>query len=207
MLRLPGLAPSAHDGRIPHKHVLPAVPGALGALHNRRCPRQLEVRPGRRPADDRTCPRRGAAQVLARRRGHRLLAQRPRLQEVLRLHRHARQLEHPPVEFNAVNQEHSNFRHQVLLYSGSRPLSQAKLWCSAALRFRGAKARLRNLTPPPVQGPAHRDVLSRMPVPLGIDARLLLSRRVAARLSPRKHGRAVPLRAVSSRCKSQHRCH
>jgi len=50
------------------------------------------------------------------------------------------------VEFNAVNQEHSNYRHQVLLYSGSRPLSQAKLWCSAALRFRGAKARLRNLT-------------------------------------------------------------
>jgi len=50
------------------------------------------------------------------------------------------------VEFNAVNQEHSNYRHQVFLYSGSRPLSQAKLWCSAALRFRGAKARLRNLT-------------------------------------------------------------
>ena len=50
------------------------------------------------------------------------------------------------VEFNAVNQEHSNYRSQVLLYSGSRPLKQAKLWCSAALRFRGAKARLRNLT-------------------------------------------------------------
>ena len=50
------------------------------------------------------------------------------------------------VEFKAVNQEHSNYRHQVLLYSGSRLLSQAKLWCSAALRFRGAKARLRNLT-------------------------------------------------------------
>jgi len=61
------------------------------------------------------------------------------------------QIARPPavggvVEFNAVNQEHSNCRHQVLLYSGSRPLSQAKLWCSAALRFRGAKARLRNLT-------------------------------------------------------------
>jgi len=52
------------------------------------------------------------------------------------------------VEFNAVHQEHSNYRHQVLLSSGSRPLSQAKLWCSAALRFRGAKARLRNLTHP-----------------------------------------------------------
>jgi len=50
------------------------------------------------------------------------------------------------VEFNAVNQEHSNCRHPVLFYCGSRPLSQAKLWCPAALRFRGAKARLRNLT-------------------------------------------------------------
>jgi len=52
------------------------------------------------------------------------------------------------VEFNAVNQEHSNYHSQVLLYSGSRPLKQAKLWCSAAQWFRGAKARLRNLTHP-----------------------------------------------------------
>ena len=50
------------------------------------------------------------------------------------------------VEFNAVNQEHSNCRRQVVFYSGRGLLSQAKLWCSATLRFRGAKARLRNLT-------------------------------------------------------------